>query len=80
MQHIQIVIKSHYSLDELELFCFLIDLRRRLSPFRTFRRTILSTRMKSHNLVTKNKIVYERMKSNTKQADRTILGFQTPKL
>ena len=36
VQHIQVVVKSHYSLNELELFCFLIDLRRRLGPFRTF--------------------------------------------
>ena len=44
VQHIQVVVNSHYSLNELELFCFLID-RRRLSPFKTFHSTILSTRM-----------------------------------
>ena len=31
--------KLHYRLDKLELSCFLIDLWRRLSPFKTFRRT-----------------------------------------
>ena len=40
---------------ELELFCFLMDHRRRPSPFSTFRYTILSTRMKLHNLVNKMK-------------------------
>ena len=49
--------KSHYSLYELELFCFLIDLRPQTHFFfRTFRRTIMSTRTKPQNLVNKNEI------------------------
>ena len=74
MQHIQVVVKSHYSLDELELFCCVIDLRPQTQSFRTFRSTILSTRMKSQNLVKKNEILPQRMKSNASKKTEQFLN------
>ena len=47
MQHIQIVVKPHYSLDKLKLFCFLIDIRPQTQSFQN---------ISSHNLVNKNEI------------------------
>ena len=48
MQRIQFVVKSHYSLDELQLFCFLNDLRPQTQSFQN---------ISSHNLVNKNEII-----------------------
>ena len=83
MQHIPIVVNSHYSIDELELFCFLIDLRPQTQTFQNILShndtTILSTRIKSHNLVNKHEILSARMqqtKTQSKQTER-FLNFKS---